>query len=321
MRKRMQINELSTDLMQKLGKINLFVCSASYEERCMSIPTVLKEIVLKVVIAENENHKAMHRPYVKQLDKLFPKASWAMLDTTQPLKTADALFKMVEGDSIQDKHIVVDMTTFTHETLLILFKVLDMKHLLQRTLFLYCCAKTYSNEELDGKKWLSRGVGVVRSVLGYPGQMRPSQNLHLIVLTGFEVERVSELIRRYEPSIISLGYPKSDEPNASLHENLSSTSYKILKAIHGSVQEFVFDCYDPQKTEQAIVDQMRKITGHNTVVAPLNTKLSTIGEAMAATSQEDIQLCYAEALVYNYQHYSTPGDTCYLFQADATKDW
>jgi hypothetical protein len=44
----------------------------------------------------------------------------------------------------------------------------------------------------------------------------------------------------------------------------------------------------------------------------MNTKISTIGSALAALEEEAIQLCYAQPLQYNYKSYSTPGNTCYL---------
>jgi hypothetical protein len=46
----------------------------------------------------------------------------------------------------------------------------------------------------------------------------------------------------------------------------------------------------------------------------MNNKLSTIGVAWAGFDNEDVQLCYAQALRYNYSNYSLPGDTCYLME-------
>ena len=112
--------------------------------------------------------------------------------------------------------------------------------------------------------------------------MKPSQKLHLIVLTGFEVERVSELIRRCEPPVISLGYADSPEPNAKLHSEANRKSLAEVKAVRGPVTEFPFDCYDPKKTMDAILARATATPDHNIVLAPLSTKLSTVGAALAA---------------------------------------
>ena len=41
----------------------------------------------------------------------------------------------------------------------------------------------------------------------------------------------------------------------------------------------------------------------------MNTKISTLGAAMVALEDESIQVCYAQADVYNANNYSTPGGT------------
>lgn len=312
---RLQLSDLPKNLD---FPIDLFLCSASFEARCRSIPDALhKKDIKMTVIAENQNHLALHGQNAEYLLRQFPKAEKAMLDTSNPIKTADALLHGLRNmPTAPPKSVVVDVTTFTHEAVLILFRLLKARDMLPRTLFLYCCAKSYSGDDPPEKKWLSRGVGQVRSVLGYPGKMRPSRKLHLIVLTGFEVERVSELIRRYEPSVISLGYADSPEPHAALHQPSNSASLAQLRAIHGPAMEFSFDCYDPGKTKLAILDRAKATPEHNIVVAPLSTKLSTIGAALAASESEDIQICYAQALIYNHQNYSVPGDACYIFQPE-----
>ncbi|MDP2644327.1 MAG: hypothetical protein Q8P24_05265, partial [Desulfobacterales bacterium] len=39
-------------------------------------------------------------------------------------------------------------------------------------------------------------------------------------------------------------------------------------------------------------------------VAPMNTKLSTVGAALASFENSEIQVCYAQADYYNYHGYS-----------------
>ena len=48
----------------------------------------------------------------------------------------------------------------------------------------------------------------------------------------------------------------------------------------------------------------------------MNTKISTLGTAMSAMKNEEVQVCYAEVQQYNYHNYSIPKDYYYLFQLD-----
>ena len=75
-----------------------------------------------------------------------------------------------------------------------------------------------------------------------------------------------------------------------------------------------FSCSNPWETKESILEQIKKYGDDNTVIAPMNTKISTIGAAIASWEEEKIQICYAQAIRYNYANYSTPGDTCYVFE-------
>ena len=52
-------------------------------------------------------------------------------------------------------------------------------------------SKFIDNKNLEAK-WLSRGIGEVRSILGYSGTLKPSRSNLLIVIVGYEYERAGE---------------------------------------------------------------------------------------------------------------------------------
>jgi hypothetical protein len=295
-------------------KIDLFVCSASFEDRCRSVPSAIDPSrVSRVLIAENENHRTLHGEHPKYLQKRFPNHEMVRLDTSRPLVTADALRDALRLHEPRPSYeIVVDITTFTHEALLMLFWLFAVGLPGSEVRYVYSRAKEYAGGEPPGKAWLSQGVANVRSVLGYPGKMVPSRRLHLVILVGFEVERAVELIRRYEPSTVSLGYGSLDDTDASAH-NLNRESFRAIKSVYANAHEFRFNCYDPQLAKAAVLRQVRRVANHNVVVAALNTKPSTLGVALAALHHDSIQLCYPQAIIYNHEAYSTPGQVCYVF--------
>jgi hypothetical protein len=296
--------------------IDLFICSASYEKRCETVAGRLaSRDVTRVIVAENRNHVEFHGGSAQLLMETFgEKASLVALDTSDPLFTADSLKSHLS--QVEDRvggQIVVDITTFTRESLLILLALLRRTFKQSKVRLLYVNAAEYSLNEPDETKWLSRGIADVRSVLGFAGAMLPSRRLHLVVLVGFEYDRAAELIRAYEPSVVSLGYDDSAEPGAVRHRAAQQHNLERIRAMYINAQEFRFSGYDPLMCKAAIEEQVRRFPDANTVVAAMNTKLSTVGAALAAIDNESIQLCYAQAAVYNYLHYSTPGSTCYFF--------
>jgi hypothetical protein len=180
-------------------------------------------------------------------------------------------------------------------------------------LFTYASAADYSIGQENQEKWLSKGIKQIRSVLGYPGDPMPSRKFHLLVLAGFEHERAAKLIDTYESAIVSVGF--GDEEHSITHEHYENNVafHKMLCDLYSKVETFTFSLTDPIQTKQAIQAQLQKKPGYNVVVAALNNKISTIGAALAAFDDPDIQLCYAQANHYNYDSYSQPGEEFYIF--------
>lgn len=143
----------------------------------------------------------------------------------------------------------------------------------------------------------------------------PSQKLHLIVMAGFEADRAERLLQEYEPSRISLGLGDPDYSISPDHYKANRLFYQKLLEKYANVLEFTFSCSDPEATREVLRTQVLGLPKHNTLIAPLNTKISTLGAALLALEDDSIQLCYATAHQYNETRYSIPGDHCYYFSA------
>jgi hypothetical protein len=182
---------------------------------------------------------------------------------------------------------------------------------------IYVSASDYSIRDKKEDKWLSKGVAAVRSILGYSGDLFPSRKMHLMILVGFECQRASALIEILEPSQISLGHGMPSTATDVKHVAAQEFFYEMIKrtvATRGNVDKFEFSCNNPIETRDAILTQSNKYYDYNNVVAPMNTKLSTVGSGLAAFASNEIQLCYAQAEQYNYEGYSSPGTNCYVFE-------
>ena len=293
--------------------IDAFICCASFEDRSKSIALNLDpKLIHNTWIAYNQDFWAFTEENVDAITSRFSEHHTLMkLDTTNPLLTADQIACNLSDlcTSGTSKRIVVDITSFTRESLLILLKFLNDRQFAGGTLeFLYANAKKYSVGDSSENKWLSKGNREIRSVLGYPGILVPSKQNHLIVLLGFEDERALSLIQEFEPSRISLGIGDGTEWATSSHQQTNVARLQRLKSILGPVAEFTFNGYDARATKTRIQEVISSATDYNTIIAPMNTKISTLGAAVVALENESIQICYARANIYNTKGYSTPGD-------------
>lgn len=307
-----------TDLAAAIDRhFDVFICSASYEERCRSVPNAVADHphIGRRLVCFNQKSSVIVAGNAKYLlGRLGSNAHKVPLDKGSPLLTADNLQRALShaGGDDSDFNYLVDITTFTHEALLILLRLLQARVKRSSVVLAYAPAAEYSVGLPPEQKWLSKGITDIRSVLGYPGDSRPSRKSHLIVLVGFESDRAERLLDEYQPHVISLGFGQDGTATASQHQQVNRLAFGRLASKVSQYNEFEFSCVDVVAVEHAIAAQAAKFPDCNVVIAPMNTKLSTVGVAGAAFRNDDIQLCYASASQYNVEGYSRPGDTCLL---------
>jgi hypothetical protein len=298
-------------------KIDLLLCSASFEARCRVLADHIDSALIgSVAVARNQNHAGYHKDHPAHLmGKFEGKYQDVPLDTDNPMLGADALWKLLSGHfQGAGKNILIDISTFTHEALMIILRTAhSLARAEDRVTFGYVPASEYSVGDPDGEKWLSKGIREIRSVLGYPGELLPSRKIHLIVLVGFETERARALIEAYEPSRISLGYSIASKSTSAKNFAANEFFHNKMRTLFPDSKTFTFAANDFAETALALRDVVASQPGYNVVIAPMNTKLSTVGSSLAAIADETIQLCYAQAELYNFENYSQASDSCHVF--------
>jgi hypothetical protein len=296
--------------------LDVFICSASFEDRCKSIPACISsEMVDHVLVCENEELAEYVGENARYLaDRFIHKSIHVPLSLSNPIRVADSMTAGLDRViSTKPQSYLVDITTFTHEALLILLSLLRRRlKSSDKIRFAYTTAKEYSLGAEGADKWLSKGIKQIRSVLGYPGDPLPTRQFHLVVLAGFENDRAAQLIDTYEPAIVSLGFGSREQSITNEHFEVNVAFHKKLCDIYRDLETFTFSLTDPMQAKVDIAQQIAAKPRFNVVVAPLNNKISTIGSALIAFENPDIQLCYSQANFYNYENYSSPGDEFYL---------
>lgn len=309
-------------------EFDLFICFNSFEKRCTSIASHIPTDKFRAfLVLTNQLHLENEDNNLQELTNLFAdKASVLRVDLSAPIVVADKIIDRLNyiNERTPLNRIFVDITTFTHETLLILVAILNEKYNNAEIIWGYNNAKEYSPDINDPKKkWLSRGIGDVRSILGYSGDLKPSLDNLLIVIVGYEYERAARIIDAIAPDYLAIGY--NNESNSSTEKNQDANEgyAKLLKNMSAYFEQtidFVVPSNDPFKAYEAICNELDTIGKNvNITIVPMNNKLSTMGVALVGLRRPEIQICYAPALVYNTSSYSSPGDTCYIFSFNTHK--
>lgn len=312
--------EVELSALRELDKVNcdLFICSASYEPRCLSVPLAMEQSTPKsVLVLKNAGVVGNGSRHASQIVEHFG-ATANIIETTKKaaVRTADVVsIAIQERLPDTDSRVVVDVTTMTHETLLVLFRLLEILLTSGRNeiVYLYNPAKEYDPGTPYEKKWLSKGVDRVGSVLGFSGNLLPSKRNHLVILVGFEVNRASGLIDVFEPSTMSFGY--GDQSSFSEeHRKINEAKHRRLSDKYPRAEHFEFSPSDAYTVRDQILELASSHSNSNLIVAPMNTKISTLGCGLAALQNPSIQLCYASAVTYNSENYASPSNRCLIFQ-------
>lgn len=204
---------------------------------------------------------------------------------------------------------IVDITTFPRQELLMLLRVIDNEPQISTKLF-YAEPREYATEHVGG--WLTGGVKSVRPVPGFGGIQPPNKKKNLLIMfLGHEEERTAITWKRHQPrkTVAILPDPNYrqemngivERTHQPLFTKLSPTEFYPNVPAHGI-----------RESEMAVLNIWEQYhETHYIVVAPLGTKLQTLGVYRAAKQKADIQVTYALPSIYNYEKYSLGIGRCW----------
>ena len=295
------------------AKDSLFIACPSYEERSVA--------VVKQLSANYVADRAVLFTSVEYCDKgKFPSH---LQQITQALKTVCSaglttlkfyidrpIESMVEFEKLffqwheasRILNVTVDVSTFPRQELIVLLRVLESLPDSPIIRLFYTEPGEYGTETAGG--WLTRGVKSVRTIPGFGGIQQPGKKKLLVMFLGHEDERAAITWKRHQPETTITIFPDPNyrkELNGIVERTHQLLFTKLASAkIHPPVS--ARGIHEAQNAVLELWEEYRKT--HFLVVAPLGTKLQTLGVYRAAKLKSDIQITYAVPSVYNFNAYS-----------------
>lgn len=224
-----------------------------------------------------------------------------VFDLQNPIPSFSKLWELISTiDGC--KSISVDITSFPRQEALMLLHVLDSLASSPRVRLFYSEPQQFGTEQEGG--WLTRGVLDVSSVPGFGGVQRPGKREVLVLFLGLEDERAAIVRSRLQPAATVYIFPEPgfrkalDGASTRIHRLLLSDTEQqtVLSSIPANgisqARDSVLDLHEQLKADFDIV------------VAPLGTKMQTLGVYEAARQRIAIQVVHALPAVYNFQGYS-----------------
>lgn len=311
----------TSQISRTLVDYDLFICNTSFESRCLEIGSKLDfSKFKKTIICHFEENYIEAENNLEQFKLLFKeKLSVILLSKNNPLLNFDKLFDEISIDYY--KNVLIDISTFTREMLLIILKLYSLYPFSEIKITLcYNPSDKYSTIPTDKIEdlWLSKGVQSIRSVLGYSGEFSPIKELMLIVLVGFEAERSQIIIDSFEPHKLFIGKSPSETSRNKELATINNYNFERLVRMNPSADTFEFSCIDIKDTVSILSNIITQNSEKfNIVICPMSNKISTLATASVVFKHPEVQICYSLTNQYNIEAYSTPSDTVLLIEANS----
>ena len=295
---------------------DVLLCCASYEDRSVGVLGLMDDAYVvrhSWVFVSREYGKLGKSPaHLEQLrNGLARRAPEQIQPTVMEFSIDDPLPALLACQQELRRQLgehsqpvcTLDVSCFPRQELLVLLRLLRRIPQLRLRL-LYSEPSRYATEETGG--WLTRGVRRVTSVPSLGGLQTPRKKKLLVMVLGHEGERAHITWRRHQAErtlIVMQGEPYRPGLN-----DISRKVNSLLCAMAGDPQIY------PKALPARAVDGTRALlediyqrygSEHNIVVAPLGTKLQTLGVYLFAESRPEVQVTYAVPVYYNWEHYSS----------------
>lgn len=310
-------------------EFDVFVSFVSFEERSFTLSNKLDVNKMgKIFVVRNnktKNNKYIQENSMAFEEKFGSKMEYIEVNFDEPLLSADNLKTKFDFLKSNDKKmkILLDISTFTHEVLLMFLCILKYLSYNVDLTCVYTNTLDYSTNETVENKWLSKGLKEVRTVLGFPGDSLPSKKTHLVVVVGYEYERAYNIINIIEPNSLSLGYVEAEETSTVKNKDANTHYLKLVEEMaisYDNIEKFTISCKNVSKTLNELDKIIARHRDENIVIVPLNNKVSTIAVAVEVFNNPKVQICYGQPVVYNEESYSVPGNEFYCYRFEDS-DW
>jgi len=152
-------------------------------------------------------------------------------------------------------------------------------------------------------EWQSRDAALPRLVFRRSGISFPDRPTAIVAITGFDSDRVTQIINRFEPAVVLLGVQKGEQydnavRNAGMHQEKFGSN--------PSVHFFEFDAYASCTGLVTVIREQLTpyFEKHNILATSLGPKPSAVGLFKLTEEIPEVGLIYTPSLEYNpeYSH-------------------
>jgi hypothetical protein len=281
--------------MNDVAKV--FITCASWEDRfvlgCARRLTEFKFDRFIVFYFDAFSDWTMHsRDEVQKLcDMHRVKIEFVPLCSEDPSRSWTSQLIPVFSELKSRDEVMVDISTMPRETIWQTFWFLRLQS---------CVVKYVYNRPSSYGGWLSRDPDKPRLVFKLSGISRFGFRTALVVLAGYDVDRVRHLVETYEPEFTYLGLQKD-----SVDSENARRMKEQVDEFEGdnTVKRFWIDAYAPFHGYDEIRNELSNVQDtHNIIMASMGPKLSAVSLFKIHGGNDSFGLAYLPSREFNLDY-------------------
>jgi len=300
------------------GPDDLFICCASFEERCLSsagtmgVDFLTKYAVIFMVEDPEFKQEIEHNMYRLQTELRNKTTEGVFVVTCQrgnPVEGVNQLgniLKQCKLDNDDGPFITIDISGFTKLYLLELLNYLVEEKKLGMPRILHTTQKYLPSR-------LTRGIEQITTIPNYYGSPSLEKETAMVLLLGFEPDRAISVWKQYNPAktlALITNPPRTGNPDYVKYARENNAD--LLSQPSVSVRDVPPD--SPQGVKEvldSIYEEMEE--SYNIVIGPFGTKSQVVGVFLFCVQHPKVQVIYSFPATYTKSYLNRqPGTTLIL---------
>jgi hypothetical protein len=290
-------------------KDDIFITCASFEDRTTAIADrfsknykVVNSFVFKydeknMTNLRDVNFGKLKSKIEQHSENIFP----IICNHHDPLDGVFKIKELLKNNllTLEDKTVTVDITTFTKQYILVLFKFIESQKTKSVRLF-YAEPQDYS---VKWKKPLSSGLIDIVSVPSYGGHYYAEKENLLILQLGYEGDRAYGLWEKCAPhkTIVLIGKPSFKETWEGRVEKFNA---RLLSKLSKDFRYYIATL-DPFEVSKNLDNLIKEYSPKfNISISPLGPKPQVLGCYLSVRKYPDVQIIYAIPKSHEEEYFS-----------------
>ena len=322
-------------------QVSFFICALGFEKRCLAVPGRLAEkkwragrciyLEFSTNRDDNETNRAELLACLNSIsDRVDPMEADGELFAASIRKVLRSIVEAAEGSR---PTVVFDISVTSNRLLMRTMKVLFEYDL--HLIVLYSEAAVYhptvdeykrakSKAPSRNEPWLDRGVSEVTNSQEYPGYHVDQLPDCMLVIPGFNRDRVRASIYRVDPTLTSVRDEKIIWLIGVPHLPENQWRLELMREVLGLTQDIpqveisTFDYKDSLCTLESLYRE--RVNRYRFTISPMGSKLQSLGCSFFCNLHPDVKVMFSVPEKYNAANFSEGCREMWIIEFESLRD-